>query len=61
MTPPNQYSRSIFLKPLAAFDVGDRPGEKADDYEQKQHVHHEWSSSIDTTSIVALDRAGSVP
>ena len=54
MTPPSQYSRIIVLKPLAAFDVGDRPGEKADDHDQKQQVHHERPSSIDTTALIAL-------
>src|SRR5262245_11430773 len=46
MTPPSQYSRIMVLQPLAAFDVGDRTGEEADDHDQKQQVHHERPSWI---------------
>jgi hypothetical protein len=48
-------------QPFAAFDVGDRHGEKAHDEEHKQQVHHERSSSVDTTTLIARDQAGSVP
>jgi len=54
MMPPSQYSRTMVLEPLAAFDVGDRAGEKADDYDQKQQVHHERPSSIDTTTLIGF-------
>ena len=44
--PPIQNSRVMALQPVAAFDVGDGPGEKADDHDQEKQVHHGYTSPV---------------